>query len=313
MDLILDWEIDNELHRLLEAVIAIKFDQKEAHKMLENRVITSSVVENFSKIVTINYEYYFKKYRNYLHVILYNYALAETVGDEYLTAIDYANIVESNGVIDILDICEKQADIKYYLFLNYLKILLSPELLEIVAHQPDLYKNLLWINSWPDLMPNKWELVTTKLKDVLFALRDYADYAETDLKSMREPLYIDFIEKNYDFFDLIPTFFNSREEYLQYKPLLIQMLYFDTFFFLASKPDLNKQERVLAMLVENRILDEDIDSLPDNGFIILQMLECFYDVNLLKDIFKKEHPRELKNVQRLIRKKANKILFLEYY
>ncbi len=313
MDIVLDVAIDNELRRLLEAIMAIECEREEAHKLLENRIITASITEKFSNIVTINHEFFFKKYRNYLHIILYNYAYAEIIGDEFLNAIDYVNLVENETLAHLLQIIENHADIKYYLFLNYIKILLNPELLETITQHHDCYQNISWQTTWPNLKPDQGELVTDKLKDVLFSLRDYADYAEADLKSLREPLYLDFLKRNYDFFALIPTYFNSVEEYLQYKPLLVQMLYFDTYFYLDSKSDLSKQERVLAMLVENRIWDEDTNILPENDYLILQMLECFYDVNLMKNVFKQEHPRELKNIQNLIRKKANKILFLEYY
>ena len=307
MNLVLDEKIDYNLKLLLEATLKL-LDIED----FKNMNLTKNLIENIVPFLCENYSLSFKKIQNLLHIILYNYNYAQLVDDYVYEEINFKALVENLSVDALLKILADDDNIMYYLIEKYYEIIFNEGLWEMLKTNEEVYDEIPWINDWYLTIPREYELVTTKLCNLLFTIKNYCDYLKTPFK---DEILLKLLYEDEDIFNVVPEFFNSIEEFKTYKPLLMQMLYLDSYYYLQCEKRKGNTDSIdfgLILFLEEKIKNNKISSIPQGELTTLKLLDYFYLVNEDKNYFKTLNPEELVKMQEIIKKKANKVLLLEY-
>lgn len=308
LEWLLDESIDDELKKKYRTLLKVGNYPLDDDPFWNEEIITDLI-----PIIVSNYKLSASKTRNLIHIILYNYGFYLSTNDETLNELGLPHLMEEASIKKILARLSNDITLAYFLILNYFRIIADEYLVNMV--QESIWTNpISCLSNLDDAFQHDEVFITTKLKDVLFAICEYTMGVDT---VYYDEIILNFLLQNRDFFGVIEEYFDSKEQYLAYKPLLVQMLYLDAYYFLDSQ----KKSRGLSMIeasLLNKIkmyLDaKKINQLPPNdSYFILQLLECFYNINLEKTKFRQECAQSLKRVQKLIKEKANKILLIEYY
>ncbi len=308
MDLVLNPQIDEELKNLLGTAAVLSKD----NTVLNNNHVDDNLIASLTPMLTNNYVLNFIKTRNLLHIILYNYNYATVVDDYILEELNFLPTVENSEINNLLKAITNNNDLIYCLIRQYYNIILNDGLLEMLDNNAEIYNNISWLNNWYQLINFDMELITTKLRHLMFELRDYCDYTETTLK---DEIFLKFLYENKNYFNLINTYFNSLTEYKSYRFLLCQMLYLDSYYYLKcekSKRNLSIIEDYQLTYLDEHIKRTDINRLPFGKFTTLKLLDYFFLVNENRQAFNEENTKEYQNMQTLIKKKASKALLFEY-
>ena len=305
MDLLLDAKIDEELKQKFYDVTLATYPDKEKLKQDPDGLLA---LENIVTIIGLNSDISFFKMRNLLHIVLYNYIEVKCGLDDCLEDWDFTELVE-NSLSSLLKTIRHNDNLEYYLIYKYYQTLVQPHTLELIKENHDLVTHLPWLNTWHQPFTLEGDLITTKLKMVAFSLFEYCDYTCPDLK---DTIILDFFRHHKDFFGVTKESFNSAQEFFTYLPILIQMLYIDSYYYLESKKALLSKEQEILNFVRHRIKENKITTLPDDEYLILQILQCSSFINMDKEDFFRHHPEKLDKVQKLVKEKANKILLFEY-
>lgn len=306
MDILLDKKIDEDLKQKFYDVILATYPNKE--KLQKD----PDVLEAFESIVTIigvNAEISFFKMRNFLHIILYNYLWAKGEIDYCLKDWDFSELVESFSLKDLLKFINSDDNLEYYLIYNYYQKLANDYALEFIDNSYEIINDIPWLNTWHKPFTQDFDLITTKLKMVTSSLYEYCDYTCSDAK---DTIILDFFIHHKDFFGVTKEHFNNAAEFFSYAPILNEMLYLDSYYYLESKAKLNAAEIEILNFVKKQIRNNQINVLPHDEYLLLQILQCSLFINIHRADFIRKHPRELVKVQKLVKEKANKILLFEY-
>lgn len=307
MNLVLDERIDYNLKLLLEATLKL-LDIED----FKNMNLTKNLIENIVPFLCENYSLSFKKIQNLLHIILYNYNYAQLVDDYVYEEINFKALVENLSVDALLKILADDDNIMYYLIEKYYEIIFNEGLWEMLKTNEEVYDEIPWINDWYLTIPREYELVTTKLCNLLFTIKNYCDYLKTPFK---DEILLKLLYEDKDIFNVVPEFFNSIAEFKTYKPLLMQMLYLDSYYYLQCEKRKGNTDSIdfgLILFLEEKIKNNKISSIPQGELTTLKLLDYFYLVNEDKNYFKILNPEELVKMQEIIKKKASKVLLLEY-
>lgn len=305
MDLLLNGNIDKDLEYLLASVIAASNEKKK------NDFLNEYYMDIIVPFITVNYDLSFKKKRNLLHIILYNYNYALQIDDYVFEEYDFVNLVETLDIKDLLKFISQNNDLEYYLVTNYYKIIFNQDLIDLIKDNFDCYENILWLDTWY-IDNEEYELVTKKFVNLIFTVRDYCDYSDTILK---DDILIKLIKENKDFFNIINYYFNSIEEFKYYKPMFIEMLYLDSYYYLTcekAKRKLSNNELNLLKVINETIDNNKLRELPKDDYYILMLIECLCNVNFERSEFLKDNGSHLDDIKKIVMKKANKALLLEY-
>ncbi len=305
MDLLLNGNIDKDLEYLLASVIAASNEKKK------NDFLNEYYMDIIVPFITVNYDLSFKKKRNLLHIILYNYNYALQIDDYVFEEYDFVNLVETLDIKNLLEFISQNNDLEYYLVTNYYKIIFNQDLIDLIKDNFDCYENILWLDTWY-IDNEEYELVTKKFVNLIFTVRDYCDYSDTILK---DDILIKLIKENKDFFNIINYYFNSIEEFKYYKPMFIEMLYLDSYYYLTcekAKRKLSNNELNLLKVINETIDNNKLRELPKDDYYILMLIECLCNVNFERSEFLKDNGSHLDDIKKIVMKKANKALLLEY-
>lgn len=311
MNIVLDSNIDEELKYLLASTATLSKGKKLIDKDIKN-ILNDFFIDLITPIISNNYSLNFKKTRNLLHIILYNYNYAKMVDDYVFEELNFEHMVEDLSADELLLEITSNNNLIYYLTQKYFYIILNDDLKEMLDDNEDVYNNVNWISDWYLFIDNNYELITTKISHMLFDIRDYCDITETSLK---DEILLKFLYENEDYFNITKEYFNSFQEFNSYKFLLCQMLYLDSYYYLQTekrKRKLNLFEEFLNTYLEEHIKMGKINELPNGKLTTLKLLDYFFLVNEDKITFKKNNCEELPQIQQIINKKASKILLLEY-
>ena len=307
MDLVLDEKIDKDLAIVLEATL--KLLNKEDFKKAS---LNTTLIEKVMPFLVNNYSLSFKKVRNLLHIILYNYNYAHVVEDYVYEEINFKTLVNNLSVDALLQLLTEDENLMYYLIEKYYTIIFNEGLKEMLEANEEVYDEIPWINDWYLTIPQEYELITTKFINLLFTIKNYCDYLETPFK---DEILLKLLYEDEDIFNVVPEFFNSLDEFKTYKPLLSQMLYLDSYYYLQSakrKEIFERMDLAFLIFLEEKIKNEKISSIPQGELTTLKLLDYFFLVNEDRNNFKNLNSKELANMQQIIKKKASKVLLLEY-
>ncbi len=308
MEWVLDASVDDKLKKKYQALLKLGNYSLDDDTFLNEEIITDLI-----PIIVSNYKLSASKMRNLIHIILYNYGFFISTNDEMLNELGLPDLMENTSIAEILTRTSNDIALAYFLILNYFRIIADEDLVDMVQ-ESIMANHLHSLDNINTAFPQEEVFITTKLKDVLFAICEYTMNVDT---VYYDEIILNFLFQNRDFFGVIDEYFDSKEQYLAFKPLLVQMLYLDAYYYLDSQ----KKSRGLSM-IEARLFNkikmhldfQKINQLPQNDpYFVLQLLECFYNINLEKTKFRQEYAQSLQQVQKLIKEKANKILLIEYY
>lgn len=110
-------------------------------------------------------------------------------------------------------------------------------------------------------------------------------------------------------------FFESHQEYLAYKPFLIQMLHLDAYLYLLQEQAedfLIPSHEIFLNTLEKRITQGQSTSLPPDDKIICLMLSAFYYFNVNRKKLITSYPGVLEKIKKESRSRIHPAILLNY-
>ena len=310
MDLVIDKNIERELKFLLATIATLSKKRPILEGNIGKILTDEYYIDLITPFIINDYKTNYKKIRNLIHIILYNYNYGDVVTDYVYEEKEFIEMVQTLPIDTLLEKITSDEALSFYLIQKCFHIIFDNNLKEILDNNEAIYESIPWINSWYEPFKN-YELITQRLKNMLITLNNYCNYLETNLK---DEIFIKLLYENDDLFKILDEFSFTEKEFKLYKPLLIEMLFVDGYYYLlTNKNNLKgKDKDIYNYIINLKLKTNGISILPIDEIITLKLLDYFFIVNENKNKYKETHNKELQDIQKLVKQKANKLLLLEY-
>ena len=310
MDLVIDDNIEKELKYLLATVATLSKKRPSLEGNIGNVLTDEYYIDLIVPYIINDYKFSYKKVRNLIHIILYNYNYGDVVSDYVFEEKNFLEMVQTLPIDTLLEKITEDEALSFYLVQKYFHIVFDAHLREIIDNNAAVYEDIPWINSWYEPFKN-YELITQRLKNMLITLNNYCNYVETNIK---DEIFLKLLYENDDLFNIVEEFSLTSKEFISYKPLIIETLFIDGYYYLLAHKDTltNIDKEIYNYIINLKLKTNGIATLPMDEIITIKLLDYFFIVNEDKNKYKETYSKELKDVQKLVKQKANKLLLLEY-
>lgn len=310
MDLVIDDNIEKELKYLLATVATLSKKRPSLEGNIGKVLTDEYYIDLIVPYIINDYKFNYKKIRNLIHIILYNYNYGDVVSDYVYEEKNFLEMVQTLPIDTLLEKITEDEALSYYLVQKYFHIVFDTHLREIIDNNASVYEDIPWINSWYEPFKN-YELITKRLKNMLITLNNYCNYVETNIK---DEIFLKLLYENDDLFNIVEEFSLTSKEFISYKPLIIETLFIDGYYYLLTHKDklTNIDKEIYNYIINLKLKTNGIATLPMDEIITIKLLDYFFIVNENKNKYNETYFKELKDVQKLVKQKANKLLLLEY-